>query len=145
MTDIQAAVGREQLKRLPELLRRRRGYAAAYAETLADVAGLRLPKEPAWARSNWQSFCVRLPQGLGQRAFMQRLLDAGVSTRRGIMCCHREAPYSGARQVGSLRTSEAAQDHGVLLPLFAQMTDSELSQVSVATREACLSAARHDE
>ena len=37
MTDIQAAVGREQLQRLPEIVERRRALAARYAALLADV------------------------------------------------------------------------------------------------------------
>jgi len=46
MTDIQADVGREQLKRLPELLARRREIAAAYPKLLGDIPELRLPAEP---------------------------------------------------------------------------------------------------
>ena len=60
MTDIQAAVGREQLKRLPEIVERRRYLAQRYQEQLADVPGLKLPTQPAWAKSNWQSYCVTL-------------------------------------------------------------------------------------
>jgi len=93
MTDIQAAVGREQLKRLPAMLERRRALARRYLDALAGTRGLTLPHEPEWARTNWQSFCVRLDSGLDQRAFMQRLLDQGISTRRGIMCAHREPAY----------------------------------------------------
>ena len=46
MTDIQAAVGRKQLERLPELVARRRALAARYAELLGNIEGLRLPFEP---------------------------------------------------------------------------------------------------
>ena len=55
MTDIQAAVGRKQLTRLPELVSRRRTIASRYTELLGNIDGLRLPFEPDWARSNWQS------------------------------------------------------------------------------------------
>lgn len=51
MTDMQAAIGRKQLERLPELIARRRAVAANYAEQLGNLKGLRLPTEPAWARS----------------------------------------------------------------------------------------------
>jgi dTDP-4-amino-4,6-dideoxygalactose transaminase len=51
MTDIQAAVGREQLKRLPDIVASRRRHAARYKELLADIPGLGLPFEPAWGRS----------------------------------------------------------------------------------------------
>ena len=93
MTDIQAAVGRVQLKRLPDLIEQRRALALRYVELLADIPGLKLPEEPAWARSNWQSFCVRLPMECNQRQVMQQLLDDGIASRRGIMCAHREPAY----------------------------------------------------
>ena len=75
MTDIQAAVGREQLKRLPEILRHRRQLASQYAELLAGIPGLERPQEPEWARSNWQSSAVRLPECLDQQSVMQSMLD----------------------------------------------------------------------
>jgi perosamine synthetase len=137
MTDIQAAVGREQLKRLPEVVERRRQLAAQYAQLLSGIAGLVIPEEPAWARSNWQSYCVRLPQGCDQRSAMQTMLDDGVSTRRGIMCSHREPAYADSSSRHSLGHSEQAQEQCVLLPLFAQMTDQEQAQVVKSLRNAC--------
>jgi perosamine synthetase len=129
MTDVQAAVGRKQLERLPELVSRRRALAFRYAELLGNIEGLSLPLEPEWARSNWQSYCVRLPSRLDQKAVMQKLLDQGIATRRGIMCSHREAPYSDGKQRHDLRHSELAQDHAILLPIYAQMTEEDLERV----------------
>jgi perosamine synthetase len=129
MTDIQAAVGREQLKRLPEIVARRREIAAKYRELLNEIDGIALPLEPPNVRSNWQSFCVRLPGDVDQREVMQSMLDAGVSTRRGIMCSHREEPYLDARRSGVLVHSESAQDHCIVLPLYGQMTDADINQV----------------
>ena len=93
MTDIQAAVGRRQLVRLPSLLERRRAIAANYTRELDGVEGLKAPFEPESVHSNWQSYCLRLPERVDQRGVMQRMLDSGVSTRRGIMCAHREEAY----------------------------------------------------
>ena len=132
MTDIQAAVGRKQLGRLPELVSRRRELASRYAELLGNIEGLRLPFEPSWARSNWQSYCVGLPNRLDQRAVMQSLLDQGIATRRGIMCSHRERPYADAEPRHELRQSELAQDHSILLPLYAQLSEQDQSQVAAA-------------
>src|SRR5262249_59544249 len=61
MTDLQAAIGRAQLERLPALVARRREAADRYRDLLSAIADLSLPTEPSWARSNYQSFCVRLP------------------------------------------------------------------------------------
>ena len=138
MTDIQAAVGREQLKRLPEIVHKRRELARRYADLLADIPGLGLPAEQAWARSNWQSYCVRLPQHAEQRGVMQAMLDAGISTRRAIMCSHREAAYADLPPRHQLTRSERAQDRCILLPLFATLNRTELASVAQALREACL-------
>jgi dTDP-4-amino-4,6-dideoxygalactose transaminase len=134
MTDVQAAVGRKQLQRLPELVARRRFLAAHYAELLADIEELGLPVEPDWALSNWQSYCVRLPNRLDQRVVMQSLLDKGIATRRGIMCSHRESPYSCEKQIHDLRQSEAAQDHSILLPIYTQMTENDLVHIADALK-----------
>jgi len=151
LTDIQAAVGSEQLKRLPDILAQRRQLASRYQRLLAEIPGLGLPTEPAWAMSNWQSFCVRLPEGCDQRQVMQNCLDAGVATRRGIMCTHREAAYPpGTWSCGvdrrecacapgscqRLRQSEQAQDRTIILPLFPQMTFEEQDRVIAAVRDA---------
>jgi perosamine synthetase len=134
MTDMQAAIGRRQLERLPELVARRRAVAAKYSEQLGNLDGLRLPSEPAWARSNWQSYCVRLPDRLDQRIVMQHLLDKGIATRRGIMCAHREQPYSSLTQGQDLRQSELAQDRSILLPIYAQMDAEDTLRVADAVR-----------
>jgi len=144
MTDIQAAIGLVQLTRLPEIVARRRQIANRYFELLADIHCVGLPNQPEWARSNWQSFCMRLPDVVDQRSVIQNMLDTGVATRRGIMCAHREPsyqqePWSCGKGPGDcncapqicerLLESEQAQDHTILLPLFHQMTDAEQDTV----------------
>jgi dTDP-4-amino-4,6-dideoxygalactose transaminase len=132
MTDLQAAMGRVQLSRLDDIIPARRRLAAHYATRLANVRGLTPPAEPKWARSNWQSYCVMVDEGIDQREVMQALLDMGVSTRRGVMNVHREKAYSSvetARIASGLSRSEAAQDRGIMLPLYAQMTIAEVDIV----------------
>jgi dTDP-4-amino-4,6-dideoxygalactose transaminase len=155
MTDLQAAVGRVQLRRLPSIVERRRDLAARYAKRLVGVPGIGLPVEPAWARSNWQSYCVRLPPECDQRRVMQSMLDDGIATRPGIMCAHREPAFPaetwscgrdratcGCRpgHCAALRESEIAQDHGLLLPLFHDMTEADQDTVVEALDRACRTA-----
>ena len=150
MTDIQAAVGREQLKKLPAMVDRRRELASRYRELLAGIPGIEPPVCPEWARSNWQSYCIRLPEGVNQRDIMQRLLDRGISTRRGIMCSHRQPAFAvepwsctpGADrcadgpQCARLRESMLAEDHAILLPFYSAMTTAEQDLVVSALAEA---------
>jgi dTDP-4-amino-4,6-dideoxygalactose transaminase len=134
MTDMQAAVGRVQLTRLAEIVAARRRLAAQYTEALATIPGLRTPVEPAWARSNWQSYTVGLPAGCDQRVVMQRMLDRGVSTRRGVMCIHRETPYAAdfAAGGGALPESERCQDANIILPLHTEMGPLDIERVREA-------------
>lgn len=133
MTDIQAAVGRQQLTRLDEIVAERRRIAAWYGEALASVDGVDPPHVPEWARPNHQSYVVRLPGHVDQRAVMQELLDRGVSSRRGIMCAHREQPYAGTYD---LPHSEASQDRHIVLPLFPGMTRGDVDRVAASLSDA---------
>ncbi len=147
LTDIQAAIGREQLKRLPEAVQERRLAVERYRRLLAGVPGLLLPAEPEGVRTNWQSFCVRLPEWSDQRKVMQAMLDDGIATRRGIMCAHREPSFAsqpwscgiGPGPCGCptgacarLRQSEQAQDQSIILPLFQGITEAEQEAVASA-------------
>jgi len=136
MTDIQAAVGREQLKRLNAMIERRRYLAERYRQVLDENPEIVCPYEPQRAKSNWQSFCVRLPESCNQREVMQYLLNRGIATRRGVMCAHREKPYIGTCRF-ELPESEKAQDHCIILPLFYKMTETEQDYVAEKLKSAC--------
>jgi dTDP-4-amino-4,6-dideoxygalactose transaminase len=138
MTDIQAAVGREQLKRLGSLVRRRRELARKYRELLDPLRSVTLPAEPAYARTNWQSYCIRLAADVDQKALMQTMLTAGISTRRGIMCSHREPAYAQDRLRFDVPRSEEAQDRCVLLPLYDDLTQADQVKVSRSLSDGCV-------
>lgn len=134
MTDIQAAVGRAQLKRLPDILPKRRRLAVRYAEALAGIRGLKAPYIPDYARPNFQSYAVRVTRDfpLSRDELMQALLDRGITTRRGIMNAHQEGAY--AAEAWTLPHSEAARDLVILLPLHTLMTDADQDFVIDALR-----------
>jgi dTDP-4-amino-4,6-dideoxygalactose transaminase len=139
MTDLQAALGRVQLERLPQIVSRRRELARRYEAALASVPGVDAPGEPGWARSNWQSYCVGLPEGADQRTVMQTMLDHGVATRRGVMNIHLEGAYQRCRSYVSasdLERSVAAQRRSIILPLSVQMVDDDIGFVVQTLREA---------
>ena len=132
LTDIQAAIGREQVKRLPSLMARRRELADRYQAGFRGHPAVKTPAEPEWARSNWQSYAIRVAPGR-QRAVMQALLDEGISTRRGVMNAHREAAYpDGTWRVAPgqrLGRSEEAQDTAIMLPLFHDLDNVDQDRV----------------
>ena len=128
MTDVQAAIGIEQLKRLPGFLQERRKLAALYFHELKEVSWLEPPHEPAYCKANWQSYPVRVldRSPVSRDRLMQHLLDAEISTRRGIMNAHQEPAYISEFL---LPHSEQARDSVILLPLYAGMTEVEVGSV----------------
>lgn len=158
LTDIQAAVGREQLKRLPALLRRRRDQVEQYRRLLEAVPGLEFPADPPGGRTNWQSLVVMLPSSTLRDQVMAGLLDAGISTRAGVMVSHREPAYAqtpwrcaaGPGDCGCapgyctrLQASEARRDRGLILPLFDGLTEDDIARVAATLTELLSQGTRH--
>ena len=147
LTDVQAAIGRVQLRKLPEIVAKRRALAARYHDLFGRIREVGVPEEPRWARSNWQTYTVRLPSGTDQRRIMQRMLDAGIATRRGVMCAHREPAYrsepwrcaEGPGRCGCapgscrlLANGERLQDGSIAVPMFHSMSEAEQRAVAAA-------------
>ncbi|MFC8302340.1 DegT/DnrJ/EryC1/StrS family aminotransferase [Specibacter sp. NPDC057265] len=139
MTDMQAAVGLVQLGRLPEVVQRRRSIAASYTQALAQVPGLRIPQDPAYGTSNFQSFWLEvLPEfGRSREDVLAVLAAAGISARRGIMASHLEPAYAG-RDTGNaeLAVTERLSKNTLILPVFHQLTAGGQDRVIAAVLSA---------
>ena len=134
LTDVQAAIGIEQVKRLDWIVQRRRELAHAYNAALASHPWLKTPYEPDWACSNYQSYAVTLTENApcSRNELMQRLLERGIATRRGIMLAHREQPFLNAANAASLKQSERASDDSILLPLYPDLSAADLGEIVAA-------------
>ena len=143
MTDIQAAIGIEQLKRLDAMVTERRELAAIYKELLHDTPHLQILKPSDTVLPNWQSYPIKLLGriSLNQQEIMQRLLDKGISTRRGIMNVHQEPAYQAAGW--SLPKSERCRDQTILLPLFNGIGIENLQYVTATLKEILITTAGH--
>ena len=131
MTDVQAAIGLVQLRRLGDIVARRRQLAARYQRLLGQIPGLRMIADPEYGTTNFQSFWVALPAEfpVARNELLQRLASAGISARRGIMAAHQEPAYAGYRGAADLPVTERLSSSSVILPLFHQLTRDEQDQV----------------
>jgi dTDP-4-amino-4,6-dideoxygalactose transaminase len=136
LTDVQAAIGLAQLRRLDGIIARRRAIAAEYDRALAGIPGVVLFAEPADCRWNHQTYVIRLEgtSAVSRDAFMQRLLEEGIASRRGIMSIHRELCYVERFGRQTFPESESASDQCVCLPLYTQMLDADIECVCAAVR-----------
>lgn len=138
MTDMQAAVGRKQLERLDQIVKARRHLASMYADNL-DGTEFLAPHEPEWARSNWQSFCLRLAPGTDQQSIIDQLTKAGIASKSGIMNAHTEPAYKNEKwRTGSdsLAKSVEAQKQSIIVPLYHQMRESAVKRIAAELKRA---------
>ncbi len=131
MTDLQAAIGLVQLRRLDGVVARRRELAARYAAAIASIPGLRAVEDPAYGTANFQSYWVEvLPEYRTDReGLLAALAAADISARRGIMAAHRQPPYRELAAPGSLPVTERLTDNTLILPLYHELTPAEQDRV----------------
>jgi perosamine synthetase len=131
MTDIQASVGIKQLEKLDWLISERKKIAAMYLRELRDIDCIRLPVEPEGYSTNWQSFVIYLKSNcsISRNDLMQKMLDKGIATRRGVMTSHRETAYKDFAKGLKLPVSEDAADRSMVLPLYVPMPVEETKEV----------------
>ncbi len=131
LTDIQASVGIKQLEKLDWLIGERRKIALQYNNAFKDFDFLRLPIEKEGYFSNYQSYSIYLNENcpVSRNDLMEKMLDAGISTRRGIMTSHRETAYH--KDYGNLKLpiSEDASDRSIILPLYVPMSQEDIQCV----------------
>lgn len=137
MTDIQGAIGLRQLEKLDRIIDERRKIVKRYLEELKDVDCIRLPIEADGYFSNYQSFSIYLKKNapLSRNELMQRMLDAGISTRRGIMNAHKETAYKIEYENVKLPLSEDAANNSIMIPLYIPMSDDDITKVITVLRD----------
>ncbi|MBI4670247.1 MAG: DegT/DnrJ/EryC1/StrS family aminotransferase [Chloroflexi bacterium] len=131
LTDIQGAVGVEQMKKLDWILQRRLEIGERYNQAFADLDFIETPYEPAFAKHTYQSYCVRIAHNAPKTRdeIMAAMQDAGIATRRGVMAAHLEPFYVNQYGRVSLPVTEQATRTTMLLPIYAQMTEQEIGTV----------------
>jgi perosamine synthetase len=132
LSDIQSAVGRVQLRRLPELLAERERLARRYDDALSNLPGLRLPPRRVEGRHSYQSYVVVVEDSAPITAgrLMSDLASRGISTRVGTYAVHLQ-PYFLERfpRLRPLPVSEEAAHRAVALPLYNGLPEPDQDRV----------------
>jgi len=143
MTDIQAAIGVVQMRKLDAALAARRHLATRYAALLGGHDWIEVPYEPADRVHTFQSYCVRLQPPASREAIMAELAGRGIATRRGVMAIHLEPYYRRLDPDLRLPVTERCTAETILLPLFVGLTEAEQDFVAEALLEAGDGSALH--
>lgn len=134
-TDVQAAIGRAQLRHLGRWQQRRAELAARYDTLLTGIGGLELPPRPAADRHAWHLYIIRVhPRqfGMSRDEVSEKLAAAGIGTSVHFIPVHH-MPYfrelAGARACRDLPAADRVFPQLLSLPLHPRLTDSDLETV----------------
>jgi UDP-4-amino-4-deoxy-L-arabinose-oxoglutarate aminotransferase len=141
LTDISAAIGLEQLKKLDHFIARRTELAHYYRERLSEIDEiLPLGNVPYPSRHAWHLFIVRLlpnRAGLDRNQFMAALKAKNIGTGLHFYAAHSQKYYRETLKLspGALPQTEWNSARICSLPLFTQMTREDVDDVVAAIKE----------
>ena len=139
MTDVAAAMGVEQLARLPHFVQRREVLARRYHGQLANLP-LTLPAvAPPGDTHAWHLYVIRLRADapLGRDEVIQALSDRGIGTSVHYVPLHRHPYWRDRYQLTPemFPQADAAYQAMISIPLFTAMSDSDQDRVIAALHE----------
>ncbi|MET0322155.1 MAG: DegT/DnrJ/EryC1/StrS family aminotransferase [Duganella sp.] len=139
MTDIAAAIGREQLRKIGRFLARRQHLAQRYAQGLCELP-LRLPPDaPTGSQHAWHLYPVRLGAGapVARDTLIERLADRGIGTSVHYIPLHRQPYWRDRYGLRNERfpNAEASYHTQLTLPLYTRMTDADQDRVIATMTE----------
>lgn len=131
MTDIHAAIGLAQMRKIEGWNRQRRHNAARLTDLLGDAVVT--PTTRAWAEHVFHQYTVRIPGGRGDIAthLAERGVGSGVHYPIPI---HRQPHYRGMGYSDSLPVAETAAEGVISLPVHPGLTDADLETVAATVR-----------
>jgi dTDP-4-amino-4,6-dideoxygalactose transaminase len=137
MTDIQAAIGLVQLRRLEDMLRLRAEQARYYDEYLGTLDEVQCPLVPEGVTHCYSSYCIQLTAGArrSREEILESLADRGISCRRGIPPLYAEPFFRQRCPNLHLPVSEEVARSTLFLPIFPGMTEEQQARVVAALKE----------
>ncbi|MFN2113355.1 MAG: DegT/DnrJ/EryC1/StrS family aminotransferase [Anaerolineales bacterium] len=129
MSNILAAIGVEQLKKLERMNLMRREVADRLTAELAEISEITPPVERAENKHVYQMYTIRLADGLDRDAFVRDLNARGIGASIHFFPpVHHMAPYrDGKFRQDALPVTEKVIQEIVTLPMYPQMTEEELA------------------
>lgn len=133
LPEISAAIGLTQLKRLPEIIKKRNAIAKYYDNALKKIDGIKPLKTPPNILNNYYKYVAFLEKGLDREKLKEKLRAEGVKCSGEVYWppLHLQPVYKkllGTRE-GDFPNAEDACRRMMCLPLYAQMTIEDAQYV----------------
>ncbi len=128
LDDVRASLGIAQLRRLPELLRRRRELRRLYVELLSSVQEIQIPFRDRFGEIGYHILPILLDQEINRDETRRRLNDLGIQTSVHYPPIHLFEAYEKQQSV-DLPLTESVAAREITLPFFPSMTEEMAEQV----------------
>ena len=141
MTDIAAAMGRVQLRRIDTFAARRNQLAELYRDALSDLPLILPAYAPQGDAHAWHIYAIRHHDGANRPEwrdrFIEGLLRDGIGTSVHYIPLHRQSFWQQNYGLEAARfpQADAAYDSLVSLPLYTAMTDTDAQRVISSVRQ----------
>jgi perosamine synthetase len=138
-TNLQAAVGIGQLKRIKSLVSQKRAIATQYKKLLKDIKGLSFQQEQAYAQSNWWMFSILVDEkefGCSRDELILRLKAKKIETRPFFYPMHMLPPYKTGLNPSDFPEALKISEQGMNLPSFASLSLKDIQYICHSIRSA---------
>ncbi|MDB9989023.1 DegT/DnrJ/EryC1/StrS family aminotransferase [Flavobacteriaceae bacterium] len=134
MTDLQGAIGVVQLKKLDQFIDERAKWATYYKKELASISWVSLPNFSDDYKHGWQSFVLLIDEDkapCSRNEIMERLQEAGISTRPGTHAVHMLGFYKDkySIQPEDYPGAQIANDKSISIPLHNRMVQEDFEYI----------------
>lgn len=131
LSDVLAAIGVEQMKKIEEIVEKRRELAIRYTDMFEEADGIVPPHEPDPAYHNYQSYCVYVESGSDslRDELIEEMAEQDIETQIGTYALHRTTAFGDAKRSGDLADSYALYRNLLTLPVAHTMTKADQERV----------------
>jgi dTDP-4-amino-4,6-dideoxygalactose transaminase len=137
MTDIQAAIGLVQMKKLDAILEQRKAQARHYDQALATIDEVEPPSVPEWATHSYSSYILMIKRWshVSRNELLRGMVERGISCRIGIQPLHHEPYFRKTAGDLSLPVTEQAARDTMFLPIYPGLTEAQQDRVIAALKD----------
>lgn len=137
LSDVHAAIGIAQMAKLDNIVTRRRELAGALTVRLSGIEGVTTPLVPASTIHSYQSYVVLLDARIDRDTVIRRMKERGIETTLGTYSMHLQPYFRDRFDIPDAELPNATRAHhsALTLPLYPQLLDGDLDQITRALKE----------
>lgn len=132
MTNLQAALGVAQSKKIDMFIKKKREVAKIYSDLLRNIDGITLHPEMSWAKNAFWLYSILVDEekfGVSRDELMNKLVQRGIETRRFFYPIHSMPPYRNLPEGKEFPVADRLACRGLNLPSSVKLAENEVCEI----------------